>query len=132
MNPEIIQYADVKKSDWDDFVYSSSLGYAHLLYDVVAIDRWEHFRNLSFAILDKDKDELCMVSQLHLESYDSDVTANRLHSRWGLAYKDNLPRKEFNKLRTCYVEYIEITLHFFYIINTTIVIHNNIKSACIF
>lgn len=107
MNPQILQYAEVEPRDWDNFVHSSSLGYAHLLYDVIAIDRWEHFINLSFAVLDKDKDELCMVSQLHLEKYESDDAVNRLHSRWGLAYKDNLPRKEFNKLRTCYIEYID-------------------------
>lgn len=107
MKPHILQYSEVEKRDWDSFVHGNSLGYAHLLYDAIAIERWEFFRNFSFAIFDEDKKEICLVSQLHLETHDYEGTVKRLHSRWGLVYKDNLPRKEFNKLCACYIEYID-------------------------
>lgn len=111
MKPVILQYSEVNKKAWDNFIYSSHMGSAHLLYDVIAIDRWPNDKNRSFAVWDDDKMEICLIAQLHIEWYNLAKLGGpgyyRLHSRWGFAYKDNLAPKEFKKLTKFYMDYID-------------------------
>lgn len=108
MKTRIIQYKDMDSSVWNNFVYNNTMGYAYHLYEIVALDRWENDKNKSFCIWDDDKKEPAMIVQLHLEYKVMEYEAfYRLHSRWGYVIKDNLPKREFDKVRKQFTSYID-------------------------
>lgn len=99
MSFKIKHYLDVSKEKWDEFVYSNSMGYTYFLHDVIAIHRYESYKNESFAILN-EKNEIFFVIQLHL------TPKKKLVSQWGFVVKDNLPKKQLKKLQKFFEEYI--------------------------
>lgn len=113
MRYEIKQYSEIEKNKWDNFVYSNSMGWAYFLYDVIAIDRFIEYKNLSFAIVDNDnKDEIVMVMQLH--EIDNRTLWDKfrlkkikLTSRWGYILKDELTKKQFRLIKTVFENYID-------------------------
>lgn len=101
MDLRIKKFIEFEAKDWDKFVYSNSMGWAHLLYDVTSIDRFSYWKNLSFGIVNKDNnDEIYMLVQLY-------KTPKNLNSRWGYILKDNLSKKQFNKVKICFQSYIQ-------------------------
>lgn len=104
MNLTIKQYSEIKKEDWDNFVYANSLGYAYHLYDIVAMDWDTNNENLSFAIVNPDTNDIYMLIQLHKISCPFKTA---LQSRWGYVLKDNLPKKTFNSVKNCFTNYID-------------------------
>ena len=84
MKPRIIQRRDINKQEWDKFVMESPYGWAFHLYDVIGVDRYKEDKYISFAIYDDDKDEIALLSMLHIE-YKEDGAV--LHSRYGLVLK---------------------------------------------
>ena len=79
MKPRIIQRRDINKQEWDKFVMESPYGWAFHLYDVIGVDRYKEDKDISFAIYDDDKDEIALLSMLHIE-YKEDGAV--LHSRY--------------------------------------------------
>ena len=100
MSFKIKHYLDIPKEQWDEFIYSNSMGWAYYLYDVIAIHRYSSYRNESFAILN-DKNEILFVIQLHL------TPKRKLISQWGFCVKDNLPPKKIKKLQKFFEDYID-------------------------
>ncbi len=98
---------------WNDFVRASSMGWAYFLYEMIGVDRYESYKNLSFAIVDEDNaNEILLVQQLHKTNRYPvlsrlRIKKERLHSRWGLVMKDNLPKKHFRRIKECYETYID-------------------------
>ena len=109
----IKQQKDIDSKKWNDFVYANSMGWAYFLYEMIGVDRNSSFINMSFAIVDKDNnDEILMIQQLHRYQGRSPkkaflVKEKKLVSRWGYVLKDNLPKKQFNKVKTCFEQYID-------------------------
>ena len=112
MNLIIKQYSEVSQKQWDDFVYSNSMGWAYFLYDLIAFDWFSYNKNLSFVIVDNDNhDEIIMMVQLH-EINKSALRVklnlgNKLFSRWGYILKDNLTKKQIKKVKQVFEEYID-------------------------
>ena len=100
MSFKIKHFLDVPKEQWDEFVYSNSMGWAYFLHDVVLIHRESSYKNESFAILN-DKNEILFVIQLHL------TPKRKLESQWGFCIKDNLPPKSLKKLQKFFEYYID-------------------------
>lgn len=84
LKTRVIQKQDVGKEQWDKFVIESPYGWAFHLYDVISVDRYKEDKDISFAIYDDDKDEIALLSMLHIE-YKEDGAV--LHSRYGLVLK---------------------------------------------
>ena len=98
---------------WDEFVYANSMGWAYYLYEKIRLDRYVTYTNLSFAIIDQDNDdEILLIQQLHQTNNHPvlsklGILRERLTSRWGYVIKDNLPTKQFRKVKSCYENYID-------------------------
>lgn len=118
MKLEIKQYREISPETWDNFVYSNSMGWAYFLYDVIAIDRNVHYINKSFCICDEDNQEILAMFQLYKDrdlSYMKRLKVlykilkrrERLISRWGYILKDNLNKKDFQKIKECFENYID-------------------------
>lgn len=109
----IKQQNEIESNKWNDFVYSNSMGWAYYLYEMIGVDRWDSYKNLSFAIVDKDNnDEILFILQLHKTNNHPflskvKIKKENLHSRWGYVIKDNLPKKQFKKVKDCYEKYID-------------------------
>ena len=104
---------EINAEQWNTFITSNSMGWAYHLYDMIGLDRSETYKNLSFAIVDKDNnDEILFAIQLH-KTNDHPVLSKlrikkeKLHSRWGYVVKDNLPKKQFKKVKECFENYID-------------------------
>ncbi len=104
MSFKIKHFLDISKEQWDEFVHSSSMGWAYFLHDVILIHRNSSYKNESFAILN-EKDEILFVIQLHLAS------RKRLISQWGFCLKDNLPPKILKKLQKFFENYIDFYIN---------------------
>ena len=113
MQCQVVQQSEIDAKKWNDFVYANSTGWAYFLYEMIGVDRNSTFKNESFAIVDKDNnDEILMIQQLHKYKEASKKTAylikhNYLESRWGYVIKDELPKKQFRKVKDCYEQYID-------------------------
>ncbi len=109
----IRQQNEITPEEWNNFVYSNSMGWAYFLYDMIGIDRWASYINLSFAIVDEDNNnEILMIQQLHETKKQPllslfHVKYRKLHSRWGYVLKDNLPKKQIRKVKECFENYID-------------------------
>lgn len=109
----IKQQKDIDSKKWNEFVYANSMGWAYFLYEMIGVDRNSSYKNISFAIVDKDNnDEILMIQQLHTYQGRSPKKAflikeKKLESRWGYVLKDNLPKKQFNKVKSCFEQYID-------------------------
>lgn len=99
----IRHFLDIPKEEWDEFIYSNSMGWAYFLYDVIKIHRFSSYKNKSFAILN-EKDEILFVIQLHL------TPQHKLVSQWGFCVKDNLAPKQLKKVQQFYKEYIDFVI----------------------
>ena len=138
MNCKIVAQKEIDSKKWDDFVYANSMGWAYHLYDLIGVDRNASYSNFSFAIVDRDNnDEILFVMQLHktnkyplLSKFK--IKREAFHSRWGFVIKDNLPKKQFRKVKECYENYIDSLMHQYNIktfdINLAPVTEANIKS----
>lgn len=104
MKARIIQRENVDREQWNQFVMKSSEGWAYHLYDLIGIDRYEEDKDISFAIWDDDKNEIVLISMLHIEQSKNGVL---LHSRYGVVQKDGIAPKEERKLCEAYKEYID-------------------------
>ena len=113
MNCIIKQQNQIDAEKWDGFVNSNSTGYVYYLYDMIGVDRYASYINMSFAIVDSDNnDEILMIHQLHRTNSHPFLSKlklrkEKLHSRWGYVLKDNLPKKPLRKVKECYEEYID-------------------------
>ena len=113
MNCIIKQQSELNAEEWNSFVYSNSMGWAYYLYDMIGVDRWVSYKNISFAIVDEDnKNEILMIVQLHITKIQPilsffHVKYRKLHSRWGYVLKDNLPKKQYKKVKECFEKYID-------------------------
>lgn len=109
----IKQQNEIDSTKWNDFVYANSMGWAYFLHEMIGIDREASYKNYSFAIVDKDNnDELLFILQLHKTNSHPFLSKLKLkketfHSRWGYVLKDNLPKKQFRKVKECYENYID-------------------------
>lgn len=109
----IKQHNEIDAQKWNKFVYSSSMGWAYFLYEMIGVDRYASFINLSFAIVDQDNDdEILFVMQLHNSNKHPFLSKLKLRkeklcSRWGYVLKDNLPKKHFRMIKECYEKYID-------------------------
>ena len=113
MQCTILQHSEATPEKWNEFVHANSMGWAYFLYEMIGVDRNSSFKNISFAIIDKDNnDEILMIQQLHYFEERSPKKAflikeTRLESRWGYVLKDNLPKKQFRRVKECYEQYID-------------------------
>ncbi len=109
----IKQQNEIGSDKWNNFVYANSMGWAYFLYELIGIDRWASYQNYSFAIVDKENnDEILFIMQLHKTNKHPFLSKIRikqetLHSRWGYVLKDNLPKKQFRKVKECFENYID-------------------------
>lgn len=109
----VVQQSEIDAEKWNAFVHTSSMGWAYFLYEMIGMDRNSSFKNISFAILDKDNnDEILMIQQLHYFEERSPkkaflINERKIESRWGFVLKDDLPKKHFNKIKECYEQYID-------------------------
>lgn len=105
--------SEIDSNQWNDFVNNNSMGWAYFLYEMIGVDRWASYKNISFAIVDEDNNnEILLVQQLHKTNehpFLSKIHIKRenLKSRWGYVLKDNLPKKQFRKVKECYENYID-------------------------
>ena len=115
MKCAVRQQADIDALKWNEFVYANSTGWAYFLYEVIGIDRYASYRNLSFAIVDEDNnDEMLFIMQLHRTGKYGFLTKlglpfwrEKLISRWGYVIKDGLVKKHQRLVKECYEEYID-------------------------
>lgn len=111
MNFIVKQHNEIEQASWDNFVSSNSMGWAYHLYDMIGIDRWGDYINKSFAILEEETNEILMVVQLHKTNHPVAsklrLRSEKLHSRWGYVVKDQLSRKQANKLKETFLNYID-------------------------
>lgn len=109
------QQTDIDPVRWNEFVRTNSMGWAHFLYEVIAIDRYASYRNLSFAIVDQDNnDDILFIMQLHRTSKYGFLTRmgfpffkEKLKSRWGYVIKDGLVKKHQRLVKECFENYID-------------------------
>lgn len=103
----------IQLEQWNTFVRNNSMGYAYFLYEMIGIDRWSSYQNLSFAIVDEDNnDEILMIHQLHKTNYmpvlaKLHLYQEKLKSRWGYILKDGLSKKQVRKIKEFYENYID-------------------------
>lgn len=113
MQCAIMQQSEIESTKWNNFVYANSTGWAYFLYEMIGVDRNSKFQNRTFAIVDKDaNDEILMIQQLHfsvnrLVKKAYLIKERKLVSRWGYVIKDNIPKKQFRKIKECYEQYID-------------------------
>lgn len=115
MRCAVRQQTDIDPVKWNEFVLANSMGWAHFLYEVIAIDRFASYLNLSFAIVDQDNnDEILFIMQLHRTSKYGFLTKTglpffkeKLKSRWGYVIKDGLVKKHQRMVKECFEEYID-------------------------
>ncbi len=113
MHCVVKRQTEINPVEWNDFVRSSSMGWAYFLYEMIGVDRYASYINRSFAIVDQDNNnEILLVQQLHrTNKYPIlsrlRIKREKLHSRWGLVLKDNLPKKHFRRIKECYETYID-------------------------
>ena len=100
MSFKIKHFLDISKEQWDEFVYSNSMGWAYFLHDVICIHRYSYYKNESFAILN-DKNEILFIIQLHL------TPERKLISSRGFCVKDNLAPKLLKKLQNFFIDYMD-------------------------
>lgn len=109
----IRQQARIDAQKWNEFVYANSMGWAYYLYEMIGVDRYASYENLSFCIVDSDNnDEIVFILQLHkTHKYPIlsflRIRKEKLHSRWGFVIKDNLPKKHVRKIKECFEEYMD-------------------------
>ncbi|MBQ8677498.1 MAG: GNAT family N-acetyltransferase [Alphaproteobacteria bacterium] len=109
----IKQYSQISAAEWDKFVYSSSMGWAYFLYDVMAQDRNANLTHKSFAIVDADNnDEILMIMQMHQSSKHPTASQlglakERLVSRWGYVLKDGLGKKQQHAVKSAFEAYVD-------------------------
>lgn len=109
------QQAETDAQRWNDFVKANSMGWAYFLYEMIGVDRYASYRNLSFAIVDADSnDDILFVMQLHMTNKYGFLTKlglpfwrEKLVSRWGYVIKDALVKKHQRLVKECYEEYID-------------------------
>ena len=119
MQCAVRQQAEIDARKWNEFVYANSMGWAYFLYEVIGIDRYASYKNLSFAIVDEgNNDEILFIMQLHRTSKFGFLTRLRLPfiteklvSRWGYVIKDGLVKKHQRKVKECFEEYIDSYIH---------------------
>ncbi|MBR6370975.1 MAG: hypothetical protein IKS24_07850 [Bacteroidaceae bacterium] len=115
MRCAVRQQTDIDSVKWNEFVLANSMGWAHFLYEVIAIDRYASYLNLSFAIVDQDNnDDILFIMQLHRTSKYGFLTKTglpffreKLKSRWGYVIKDGLVKKHRRMVKECFEEYID-------------------------
>ena len=100
MSFKIKHYTDIPYEQWDEFVYSSSMGWAYFLHDIISIHRHSSYKNESFCILN-EKNEILFVIQLY------QTPKHNLISQWGFCVKDNLPPKQLKKLQQFFEAYMD-------------------------
>ena len=111
----IKQQSEIESGNWNSFVRANSMGWAYFLYELIGVDRYASYRNMSFAIVDHDSnDEILFIMQLHRTSRYGILTKlglpfwrERLISRWGFVIKDGLVRKHQRMVKECYERYID-------------------------
>lgn len=111
---KIINYTDINKNKWDNFVNSNSMGHTYHLYDFIKYDWYNEHKNVSFAICD-DNDNILMISMLYirllkqnfLKKFFRKKRKAYLFSRWGFVIKDNLTQKQTNTIKKYYMEHID-------------------------
>lgn len=109
------QHAEIDAQKWNEFVMANSMGWAYFLYEMIGVDRYASYRNLSFAIVDADSnDQMLFVMQLHRTNKYGFLTKlglpfwrEKLVSRWGYVIKDGLVKKHQRLVKECYEEYID-------------------------
>lgn len=120
---KVKQQNEIDAEKWNAFVYKNSMGWAYHLYEIIGIDRNSSYTNFSFAIVDEENnDEILFLMQLHKTNKHPLLSKIKIrkeffHSRWGFVIKDNLPKKQFRKVKETYENYID-----------SLMIQNNIKS----
>lgn len=97
---EVKPFTAIEKNKWDEFVFSSSMGWVYFLYDMIKFHSNEHYINESFAIVDENN-EIFMIMQLHR------TPKNTLVSQWGFVLKDNLTRKQSRLVKLTFENYID-------------------------
>ena len=115
MQCKVKQQADIEAGKWNEFVRANSMGWAYFLYEMIGVDRYESYRNLSFAIVDADnKDEILFIMQLHRTSKYGILTKlglpfwkQKLISRWGYVIKDGLVKKHQRLVKECFESYMD-------------------------
>lgn len=88
------------------------MGWAYFLYDIIAMDRHTNKTDMSFCIVDTDKnDEILMLVQLHKVNKFPFLSklniGNKLESQWGYVLKDNLTKKQIKQVKKAFEEYID-------------------------
>jgi len=113
MNCSVRLHSEVDAVKWNQFVLTSSMGWAYFLYEMIGLDRYSSFINYSFAIVDTDNnDEILFIMQLHRTNKypilsKLRIEKEKLHSRWGYVLKDELPKKHVRKVKECFEQYID-------------------------
>ena len=115
MQCKVKQQADIEAGKWNEFVRANSMGWAYFLYEMIGVDRYASYKNLSFAIVDADnKDEILFIMQLHRTSKYGILTKlglpfwkQKLISRWGYVIKDGLVKKHQRLVKECFESYMD-------------------------
>ena len=99
---EIRHYTKFEKDTWDKFVFSSSMGWAYFLYDMIKFHSDESFINESFAIVDNEN--ILMIMQLHR------TPKKTLTSQWGFVIANHLTKKQKKLLKSTYEKHIDFLM----------------------
>lgn len=113
MQCKVKQQSEIDAGRWNEFVRANSMGWAYFLYEMIGVDRYASYRNLSFAIVDEDNaDEILFIMQLHRTNKYGILTKlpfwkEKLISRWGYVIKDGLVKKHQRRVKECFEGYID-------------------------
>ncbi len=107
MKFEVKPFTEIEKNKWNEFVLSSSMGWAYFLYDMIKFHSNENFINESFAIVDGDN--ILMVMQLHR------TPQKTLKSQWGFVITNHLTKKQAKLLKSTYENYIDFIINKYHI-----------------
>lgn len=119
-------YTEIGKENWNNFVYSNSMGWAYHLWDVNIMDWDVKLENKSFGIIDSETNEIMLIFQMyqgkklkHLNKIIEKALklihkknlkcryTTFLRSRWGYVLKDGLSEKQIKSIKKFFENYFD-------------------------
>lgn len=108
---KILNYQDVDKDKWDEFVKQNSLGYVNYLYQFIQVGEQDS-KNISFAIFDTYNNEILLVMPLYIMEINDNknIKKYKMICRKGLVIKDDLGYHYRDKISKCFISHINFLL----------------------
>ena len=134
----IKHYTEIGKENWNNFVNSNSMGWACHLWDVNIMDWDGSLKNMSFAIVESETNEIKLVFQMYqggrptiltkfikyifkIQLPNNKYTCYKkfLTSRWGYVLKDGLYKKQIKAVKQVFEKGVNLP-------NNTIIASNSL------